>query len=138
DSATVVLASADVLEIRRGAVRAHADGYFDVVSSAGHIRVPVPRYRMPDVPKLSAGYFAAGGMDLLDLFIGAEGTLGVITDVTLRVAPTRPTWCLAFVPCADLTSGLRLVRTVRQAAQETWRTADPHGLDVSSIECLDA
>src|SRR4029079_9125720 len=83
DSATVVLASGDVLEIRRGAVRAHADGYFDVVSSAGHIRVPVPRYRMPDVPKLSAGYFAQPGMDLIDLFIGSEGTLGVIREAPL-------------------------------------------------------
>ena len=41
---------------------------------------------MPLVPKLSAGYFAAPGMDLIDLFIGAEGTLGVITEAELRIA----------------------------------------------------
>jgi hypothetical protein len=32
---------------------------------------------MPSVRKLAAGYYAAPGMDLVDLFIGAEGTLGV-------------------------------------------------------------
>ena len=35
------------------------------------LRVPLPRYRMPDVVKLSAGYYAATEMDLVDLFVGA-------------------------------------------------------------------
>src|SRR6266511_3199282 len=73
---TVVLANGDVLEIRRGETTADADGQFRLALSDGPIRIPVPRYRMPHVPKLSAGYFAAPGMDLLDLFIGSEGTLG--------------------------------------------------------------
>ena len=99
-----------MLDIERGHVRAHPDGYFDVVGRTGTVRVPVPRYRMPDVPKLSAGYFAAPGMDLIDLFIGAEGTLGVVVDVTLRVLAPRPAWCLAFVPFADRDAGLAFVR----------------------------
>ena len=62
-----------------------------------------------DVPKLSAGYFAAPGMDLIDLFIGSEGTLGVITEVTLRVLPARPALCLAFVPFDDRAAALAFV-----------------------------
>jgi D-lactate dehydrogenase (cytochrome) len=105
---------------------------------SGTVRVPVPRYRMPDVPKLSAGYFAAPGMDLVDLFIGAEGTLGVIVDVTLRVVARRPAWSLFFVPFADRRAGLAFVRGLREAARETWRTRDPGGLDISAIEHMDA
>ena len=85
---TVVLANGDVLDIERGQTIADPDGFFEIVLSDRVARVPVPRYRMPDVVKLSAGYFAAPGMDLIDLFIGSEGTLGVVTDVTLRVLPT--------------------------------------------------
>ena len=135
---TVVLANGDVLDVERGHTRAHADGYFEIVLSDRTVRVPVPRYRMPGVPKSSAGYFAAAGMDLIDLFIGSEGTLGVITEATLRVLPSRPAVCLAFVPLDDPTAALELVTRLRDAARETWRTRDPHGMDVSAIEHMDA
>src|SRR3954468_5853108 len=134
---TVVLANGDVLEVVRGTTRAHANGFFEIVLSDGTARVPVPRYTMPGVAKTSAGYFAAAGMDLIDLFIGSEGTLGVITDVTLRVLPERPHMCLAFVPFDDRDAALAFVTQLRDAARETWRTRDPRGMDVSAIEHLD-
>jgi D-lactate dehydrogenase (cytochrome) len=135
---TVVLPNGSVLDIERGAVTAHADGYFDIASADRSIRVPVPRYRMPQIAKLSAGYFAAPAMDLIDLFIGSEGTLGVVTEATLRVLPVRPAMCLAFVPFALRAGALAFVRQVRGLARDTWRTRDPNGIDVSAIEHMDA
>jgi D-lactate dehydrogenase (cytochrome) len=135
---TVVLANGDVLEVVRGRTRAHANGFFEILMSDRTARVPVPRYTVPNVPKTSAGYFAAPGMDLIDLFIGSEGTLGVITDVTLRVLPERPRMCLAFVPFDDRDAALALVAHLRDAARATWRSGDPRGMDVSAIEHLDA
>jgi D-lactate dehydrogenase (cytochrome) len=135
---TVVLANGDVLDVERGQTRAHPDGFFEIVLSDRTARVPVPRYRMPDVPKVSAGYFAAPGMDLIDLFIGSEGTLGVITEATLRVLPARPGMCLAFVPFDDRTAALAFVTRLRETARHTWRTRDPRGMDVSAIEHMDA
>jgi D-lactate dehydrogenase (cytochrome) len=135
---TIVLPTGQVLDVERGATRAHQDGYFDIDLGDRTVRIPVPRYQMPDVPKLSAGYFARPGMDLIDLFIGCEGTLGVITEVTLRVLPERPAFCLAFVPFADRAASLTFVRRLRDAARTTWRTKDPHGLDISAIEHMDA
>jgi D-lactate dehydrogenase (cytochrome) len=137
EAITVVLPTGDVLDIDRGTVRAHADGYFEVILDRRTVRVPVPRYRMPDVPKLSAGYFAAPGMDLIDLFIGAEGTLGIVVNVTLRVVAHRPACCLVFVPFADRRAGFAFVRMLREAARETWHSRDPGGLDISAVEHLD-
>src|SRR5579872_5161878 len=97
---TVVLPSGDVLDIERGATRAR-DGRFEIVLADRAIDIRVPAYTLPDVAKVSAGYFAAPDMDLIDLFIGSEGTLGVITEVTLRILAVRPAMCLAFVPFAD-------------------------------------
>jgi D-lactate dehydrogenase (cytochrome) len=137
-SLTIVLANGDVLDVERGQVRAHPQGFFEIGLTTGTVRVPVPRYRMPDVPKVSAGYFAAAGMDLIDLFIGSEGTLGVITEATLRVLPRRPGRCLAFVPFGDRAAAVAFVTTLRDAAKTTWQFHDPRGLDVSAIEHMDA
>jgi D-lactate dehydrogenase (cytochrome) len=92
---------------------------------------------MPDVPKRSAGYFAAPGMDLIDLFIGAEGTLGVITEATLELVSDAPNTCLALVSCPTEAAALALVDTMRRESTETRRTRDVRGVDVSAIEQMD-
>jgi D-lactate dehydrogenase (cytochrome) len=138
EALTVVLASGDVLDIERGRVRADAAGGFDVELSGRTARVSVPRYRMPALPKLSAGYYAAPGMDLIDLFIGSEGTLGVVTEVKLRVLSERPATCLVFAPFPERQAALAFVRRLRDAARRTWESGDPAGLDVSAIEHMDA
>ena len=134
---TVVLATGDVLEIARGEVMAHPDGYFDLITGAGTTRVPVPTYRMPDVDKCSAGYFAEPEMDLIDLFIGSEGTLGIITEIGLAVVRPRPRLLMAWVPVADEATAWGLVTSLRNAALATWREGDPRGIDVAAIEHLD-
>ena len=138
DGLTVVLVNGEVLDLARGECVAHTDGYFDVAYASGEVaRVPVPRYRMPDVPKVSAGYFAAPRMDLVDLFIGSEGTLGVITAATLRSVSPAPAACLVFVTFADVDRALSFVAAVRAESQRTWKS-DANSLDVSAIEHMDA
>jgi len=134
---TVVLASGDVLEIARGESIAQ-DGAFDLEIAGKHVRVPIPTYQPPRVPKVSAGYFAAADMDLVDLFIGSEGTLGVITETTLRILPERPSFLFVFVPFDDRSAAIAFVRRIRAASLETRRTDDPRGVDASAIEHMDA
>jgi D-lactate dehydrogenase (cytochrome) len=138
ESLTVVLASGDVLDIDRGATRAHPDGYFELALSYGTVHVPIPTYHMPVVDKLSAGYFSEPGMDLIDLFIGSEGTLGIITEATLQIVPVRPAFCLAFITFDRRSSALAFVRQLREAARTTWARRDERGIDVSAIEHMDA
>jgi D-lactate dehydrogenase (cytochrome) len=92
---------------------------------------------MPGVPKVSAGYFAADKMDLIDLFIGSEGTLGVVTTATLRVRADRPAVLLALIASPGRDAALSLAAALREAASRAWRTSSADGLDVAAIEHMD-
>jgi D-lactate dehydrogenase (cytochrome) len=110
---TMVLADGSEVTVRRGETR--ACGYrLTVPTPRGPVDVPVPSYRMPEVVKRSAGYHAEPDMDLIDLFIGSEGTLGVITTVTFRALSPVPTTALALVPCRSEPDALALVTDLRQ------------------------
>ena len=135
---TVVLATGDVLDLSRGETTAHPDGCFEVITSGGVVRVPVPAYRMPIVPKCSAGYFAAPGMDLVDLFVGSEGTLGVVTEVTFAVVAPAPRIAMVWIPLPSEAAATDLTRTLRTAARDAWRDGSARGVDVAAIEHLDA
>jgi FAD/FMN-containing dehydrogenase len=67
----VVLANGEVLALRRG-----EKPPFEIP--------PIPA---PDVRKNTAGYYMRTGMDYLDLFIGSEGTLGIVTEVEVVLLP---------------------------------------------------
>jgi D-lactate dehydrogenase (cytochrome) len=137
DGLTVVLACGHVLDLARGHVMSGSEGF--VITCPHGTRTVTPgTYRMPPVAKCSAGYFAAPEMDLIDLFIGAEGTLGVIAEARLRVLPAAPSVTLALIPARSESAALALVDELRRASQETWRAHDPHGIDVAAIEYMDA
>ena len=136
EALTVVLADGTVLGLKRGTERAE-HGRFELETTRGRVSVPVPTYRMPRVAKCSAGYYATAGMDLIDLFIGAEGTLGVITEITFRTLSPAPNLVLAWIPCTAEAHGFALVKTLRDASMATWTSGAPDGIDACAIEYMD-
>lgn len=90
-AARVVLSCGEVLDLRRGEVFADEQGRFEIALSSGEtLSVQLPTYHAPEV-KDASGYFVGREQtDLLDLFIGSEGTLGVFTQVQLGLLPLPP------------------------------------------------
>jgi D-lactate dehydrogenase (cytochrome) len=76
-------------------------------------------------------------MDLVDLFVGAEGTLGVVTEVTVDLAPLPASSVACWLPVDDEARGFEIVRRLRDASQATWRTGDAAGIDICAIEHFD-
>src|SRR5690348_2162079 len=106
----VVLASGEVLDLRRGDVNADEHGRLRL---GGSIEVALPHYRMPATRKNATGYFVAPEMDAVDLFIGSEGTLGVIGEVEVKLLPKPEGLLSGVVFFADEADVLALVREVR-------------------------
>jgi D-lactate dehydrogenase (cytochrome) len=133
---TLALADGSLLDLERGQVIATPDGRFEIERPSGDTTsIAIPSYTMPAVAKLSAGYFARPEMDLIDLFIGSEGTLGVVVDATLRVIPL-PRRCSVLVACADDAQAVVVTAALREQARAAWRGDGP--LDISAIEYMDA
>jgi D-lactate dehydrogenase (cytochrome) len=86
----LVLGNGDLVSIRRGDNIADSSGTLNFSSNSGREYVlNIPNYRMPPV-KNAAGLYSEPGMDLIDLFIGSEGILGVFTEVEVALEKIEP------------------------------------------------
>ncbi|UPK74819.1 FAD-binding oxidoreductase [Nocardioidaceae bacterium SCSIO 66511] len=83
-------------------------GRFDDMVHAVTVATPRGTLRLGRAPA------SAAGPDLRQLFLGSEGVLGVITDVTLRVHPRAEHTAYAAWTLPDFTVGANAVRTLAQ------------------------
>lgn len=82
----IFLADGEELHLRRGECFA-TNGHLTLRSVSGkEYHCPLPRVTMPDI-KHAAGYFVKPDLDAIDLFIGSEGTLGIIAEIETRLLP---------------------------------------------------
>lgn len=111
-SLRVMLADGDILRVERGQ-KAEGLAFSLTTENGREISGTLPELNMPEV-KSAAGYYIKPDMDLLDLFVGMEGTLGVITEAQLKLIPApefQQALC-AFFPNED--AALKFVRFLRE------------------------
>ena len=121
ERARVVLADGSVLELKRGRERASGRSFRVETDTGRVIEGELPAYEMPKV-KNSAGYFVKKDMDLLDLFIGSEGTLGFFSELEVRLipAPAAMTGMMIFFPSEE--GALDLARELKAAETRPGRS----------------
>ena len=83
-----------------------ADGSVAIldVQRGDKIDFEVPALPLPNTTKNTAGYPLAPGMDWIDLFVGSEGTLGIVMEAELQLLPA-PRDVLAGVVFSDRRCG---------------------------------
>ncbi|MFH1318467.1 MAG: FAD-binding oxidoreductase, partial [Candidatus Omnitrophota bacterium] len=82
-SIEVILPTGTILNIKRGQIFAKGK-MFDFEYEGNKYKFELPSYNSLSI-KSQAGYFVKENMDLIDLFIGTEGTLGVIASCTIKL-----------------------------------------------------
>lgn len=88
----VMLANGETVALRRGEVRAQGRTLYLATEQGTEYKLDLPTYVMPRA-KNASGYFVEDDMDAVDLFIGSDGTLGIITELELALLPApRVTW----------------------------------------------
>ncbi len=94
---SVVLANGNILHLLRGNIFA-SDNKLCIDGQ----EIILPKINIPKT-KHVAGYYIKSDMDIIDLFIGGEGTLGIITEVTLRLTqpPENCLYLCCYIPRAS-------------------------------------
>jgi len=107
----VVLANGRVTQLVRGRDRARGRRAALPLEGGGVFEIELPPFDTPDIK--DAGYFIRENMDLVDLFMGSQGTLGVISELELALMPApKHLWGLtAFFP--DDENALAYVRAMK-------------------------
>lgn len=79
----ICFSDGNIIEFHRGKIFARKRK-FDFTLKKKKFKFKLPSYTTLDI-KSSAGYYVKENMDFIDLFIGQEGTLGCILEITLLV-----------------------------------------------------
>jgi len=133
----IVLANGDSLNLKRGEVFTR-NGFVEFKTESGNlIKAKLPTYQQPNVRKNTSGYFSAENLDAIDLFIGSEGTLGVITKIELSLMKKPQSFLSGIVFFKDEKDLLEFVEEARRFSFET-RAAQIQNLKSKIQNSIDA
>ncbi len=120
----IVLANGEFLNLRRGEIFAENDFIEIKTASGAKIKAKLPTYEQPNVRKNTSGYFTSKKLDAIDLFIGSEGTLGIVTEVELGVLKKPEGSLSGIVFFKDETDLLSFVAEAREISFQNRQTRD--------------
>ncbi len=136
DELEIILADGDTLNLKRGVQK--AEGFKLKLKTESHkeISLDIPDFEMPHT-KNASGYFCKNNMDAIDLFIGSEGTLGVITKIKLIIipAPEKLISCVVFFN--EEKNALGFLEKARQLSYQTREIHQSNTIDALALEFFD-
>jgi D-lactate dehydrogenase (cytochrome) len=138
----IVLPTGDILRLKRGE-RFSDGGFIELETESGaKIKAKLPTYRQPNVRKNTSGYFSGEKLDAIDLFIGSEGTLGIITEIELKLLPKPESFFSGIVFFENENDLLNFVNEAREISFQNRKIQNPKSeiqnpFDASLLEYFD-
>ncbi|MDT3694945.1 MAG: FAD-binding oxidoreductase [Ignavibacterium sp.] len=132
----VVLPDGEVIDIERDNQK--ANGYELILSAqtGKSIYLQIPDYTFPSV-KNASGYFVKKDMDAIDLFIGSEGTLGIITKIKFRLLPQPENTISCVLFFEDETNALNFLEEAREASYKNKLKSINDNVNALALEFFD-
>ncbi len=132
----IVLPDGELLFLKRNEVFAK-DFLLTLKTAKGKIiRLKLPDYIMPPT-KNAAGYYCNKNMDAVDLFIGSEGTLGVVTKIKLKLLPLplSEISCILFFNSEH--NALQFLTEARDESFQSRKLNSNDTIDATALELFD-
>lgn len=133
-----VLPDGDAVAVTRGQYVTGSDDLIRFSTESGRrVEIKAPTWETPRVRKNVSGYFNSRPLDLIDLFIGSEGTLGVITEIDLSLLLKPVGFFSGIVFFNDSSNLLALVDEARQRSISNFTAEVSDGFGATLIEYFD-
>ena len=129
----VILANGEILNLRRGEIFSE-NGFIQITEN---LKVKLPTYEQPNVRKNTSGYFSGEKVDAIDLFIGSEGTLGIITEIELRILPKPESFFSGIIFFDNESNLLNFVNEAREISFNSRCKEISNSIDAGLIEYFD-
>lgn len=132
----VILPDGEVLDLERGKQKAIGYELSLTTQSGKNISLQIPDYTFPSV-KNASGYFVEKDMDAIDLFIGSEGTLGIITKIKLKLLPQPEDSISCVLFFEDETTALNFLEEARYKSYQNKKNNINDNINALALEFFD-
>jgi len=132
----IVLPDGEVLDLERGKQKATGYDLSLTTQSSKNISLQIPDYTFPAV-KNASGYFVKKDMDAIDLFIGSEGTLGIITKIKLKLLPQPEDTISCVLFFENETTALNFLEEARDTSYQNRKNNVNDNINALALEFFD-
>lgn len=132
----IILADGSILNLKRNNL-IQGNHFELVIKNDKKISFKIPSaYKLPDV-KNTVGYYLKDNMDIIDLFIGAEGTLGIITLIKIKALPIPVSNLSLVVFFDDIDNGFKFLNKIRHLSKNNFIQKNNDQVEARLIEFFD-
>ena len=132
----IVLPSGELLNLERGQNFAKKNTLLIVTSNGKKFDLIIPNVKSLPT-KNTAGYYCKENMDAIDLFIGSEGTLGVITKLKLKLLEAPESVLSAVIFFHSEEDGLNFIEDSRNESYNSRKMKSNISIDALALEYFD-
>jgi len=132
----IVLPDGELLILKRNEIFVKNFSLSFKTAAGKTIKLELPDYKMPST-KNAAGYFCKNNIDAIDLFIGSEGTLGIVTKIKLKLLPLplNDISCILFFNSEK--NALQFLTEARYESFQSRKLNSPGTIDATALELFD-